>query len=371
MSRSSLKKVRMNLGARSYDIQIGSGAVRLLPYFLRHVTVKRAFLISDEKLSDARDAAKSSLTEAGWEVHEIPVTAGESLKEIGSVYPIYAELLKLKANRGSMVMALGGGSIGDAAGFVASTYLRGIPWVGLPTTVLAQVDSAIGGKTGINHEAGKNLIGSFHQPALVVSDTDFLSTLGSRELVSGFGEAVKYGITFDPKFYQYLNDNSVRFMKLDAEVLRSVIEKCTHWKCRVVSKDEFDRKGAREVLNFGHTFGHALESITDYKIFQHGEAVIWGMRFALALSEVRGKLEPKSRTQLDHFLAQQAVPRIPKTCGVKEIFAFMNQDKKVRAGKINFVLLQGLGRTISDNQVGEKDLLAAFELMNRPLSEGR
>ena len=364
-----LKKVRMELKDRAYDIQIGPGAIRRLPSFVKSASKgpeKRGFLIADERLTDAREAVRASLTGAGWELHEIPVKAGESLKDIEAVYPLYGELLRGKANRNSTLFALGGGSVGDAAGFVASTYLRGISWVGLPTTLLAQVDSAIGGKTGINHEAGKNLIGSFHQPSLVVSDTDFLGTLGPREIVSGFGEAVKYGITFDPKFFRELVAGVGRFFVLDPKLVPAAIEKCARWKCKTVARDEFDRKGAREVLNFGHTFGHALESITDYAVFQHGEAVLWGMRFALALSEVRRKLPAKARAPIDAFLASLPVPPIPPGFGPSELFAFMNQDKKVRAGKINFVLLSALGKTVPDNRVTEKDLLAAYRLLGLP-----
>ncbi len=363
MKKNPFKKVRMGLKDRAYDIQIGPGAIRRLPAFLKSAASKRGFLIADEKLVDAREATRAALTKAGWEVHEIPVAAGEGLKSIEAVYPLYGKLLAGKANRGSTLFALGGGSVGDAAGFVASTYLRGIDWVGLPTTLLAQVDSAIGGKTGINHAAGKNLIGSFYQPSLVVNDIDFLRTLGPREVVSGFGEVVKYGIAFDPKFYRDLVENIGSFLVLDPGFLASVIAKCVEWKCRVVSKDEFDRKGAREVLNFGHTFGHALESITGYTRYQHGEAVIWGMRFAMALSQVRRKLPAKVRMELDGFLADLPVPPIPKDFGPEVLFEFMNQDKKVRAGKINFVLLSALGKTVPDSRVNEKDLLAAYRLL--------
>jgi 3-dehydroquinate synthase len=363
---ATLKKVRMPLKDRPYDIQIGQGAIRRLPSFLKGVE-KRGFLIADEKLVDARAVTAAALSKAGWEIHEIPVAAGEGLKDIEAVYPLYGELLRGKANRNSTLFALGGGSVGDAAGFVASTYLRGISWVGLPTTLLAQVDSAIGGKTGINHEAGKNLIGSFHQPSLVVNDIDFLKSLGPREIVSGFGEAVKYGITFDPKFFRELASGVGRFLVLDPEFMPAVIEKCVRWKCKTVARDEFDRKGAREVLNFGHTFGHALEAITGYQVFQHGEAVLWGMRFALALSQVRKKLSAKSRADIEGFLAELPVPNVPANFGPHELFGYMSQDKKVRAGKIHFVLLSALGKTVSDNRVTEKDLLAAYRLLGLPV----
>jgi 3-dehydroquinate synthase len=360
----SVKSVRMQLGPRSYSIHIGGGAVESIPKWLANRTSKRAFIVADERLTEARSALRASLSRSGWQVHEIPVRAGEELKDIQSVYPIYGELLRAKASRDSVLLALGGGSVGDAAGFVAATYLRGISWVGIPTTLLAQVDSSIGGKTGINHEAGKNLIGSFHQPCLVVCDTDFLKTLGKREIISGLGEVFKYGITFDPKLFSYLKEHALDFMALDADVLSTAIHKSAQWKCKAVAKDEFDRKGVREVLNFGHTFGHALEGITRYEIFQHGEAVIWGMRFALALSQARKKLAAKERRAIDDVLAQLEVPAIPSGFGASDLFSFMEQDKKVRNGKIHFVLVNRLGKTVSDNGVTEGNLHAAYRLLD-------
>jgi 3-dehydroquinate synthase len=358
------EKVRVNLGRKSsYDIQIGPGAIHSVGGWLKPFRSKRAFIIADEKLTDARRAVLAGLAKAGWETHEFPVRAGESLKDIESVYPLYGHLIKAKANRDSVLFALGGGSVGDAAGFVAATYLRGISWVGLPTTLLSQVDSSVGGKTGINHTDGKNLIGAFHQPSLVVCDTHFLRTLSSREIVSGFGETVKYGFIFDPKFHAYLEANVGRFLELDAKVLAYSVKRSLQWKAKAVAQDEFDRKGIREVLNFGHTFGHALESVTHYESYQHGEAVLWGMRFALALSQVRRKLAAKTRAQLDSFLATIPVPPIPANFGPAEFFAHMSRDKKVRDGRLHFVLLRRLGETVSDSRVTERDLHAAYELI--------
>lgn len=359
-----MKKVRLPLGERSYDIRIGSGAIRGLAGWLAHRESKRAFIISDRRLKAARESLHASLSGAGWQVHEIPVAAGEGLKDIESVYPIYGELLKAKANRDSVLFALGGGSIGDAAGFVAATYLRGIAWVGLPTTLLGQVDSAIGGKTGINHATGKNLIGSFHQPELVVCDTDFLRTLGPREIVSGFGEVVKYGLVYDPRFFSYLEKNARALLKLDRGTLATAIEKSVQWKCKAVAKDELDRKGVREVLNFGHTFGHALESATRYEKYQHGEAVIWGMRFALALSQARGRLKAAVRARADGFLRALKVPPVPREFGPAEFFDLMMHDKKVRDGKIHFVLVDRIGHAVSDNQVRRDDLFEAYRLLD-------
>ena len=357
------KRVRMSLGARSYDVQIGSGAIAQTPKWLKKTPSKRAFVISDEKLTRARESTVGALSRDGWEVHEIPVQAGESLKDIEAVYPIYGKLLDGKANRESVIFALGGGSIGDAAGFIASTYLRGIAWVGLPTTLLSQVDSSVGGKTGINHTSGKNLIGTFHQPCLVVCDTDFLSTLSRREVVSGLGEVIKYGFIFDPRFLVFLQKNTERILALDSKVLSQVVRKSIQWKCRAVARDEHDRKGVREVLNFGHTFGHALEAVTGYSRFQHGEAVIWGMRFALALSCERRRLKRAEWVSMDGFLKSLEVPALPSDFGPAEFIARMVQDKKVRDGRIHFVLLREAGRTVSDGRVKESEIVAAFHRM--------
>ena len=359
-------KTRMSLKGkadRSYDVRIGSGAIAEIGKWLRHRPSRQAVLISDSKLTQAREATRTALSGAGWKVHELVVEAGESLKDIKSIYPIYGELLKAGISRDSLLIALGGGTIGDAAGFVAATYLRGIDWVSLPTTLLAQVDSAVGGKTGINHAAGKNLIGAIYQPALVVCDTDFLKTLSPREIVSGFGEVLKYGLVFDPHFLKSSMTHSERFLSLEPKVLVQAIHRSLEWKCKVVSKDEQDRLGIREALNFGHTFGHALESATSYKKFRHGEAVIWGMRFALALSEVRGKMKAKVRLPLESFLKSLPVPPIPSKIKTAELFERMKKDKKVRGGKIHFVLLRESGRWVSDSGVTVADLNAAARLI--------
>ena len=359
-----MKRVRMPMGERSYDIHVGAGAIRELPHWLGHRSSKRAFILSDRRLKAARAALLKSLSQSGWETHEIAVEAGESFKDIQSIYPVYGKLLDAKANRDSVLFALGGGSVGDAAGFVAATYLRGIAWVGVPTTLLAQVDSSIGGKTGINHSSGKNLIGSFHQPELVVCDTDFLKTLGPRELVSGLGEIIKYGLVYDPYFFSYLEKNARDFLRRDPAVLTRAIEKSVSWKCKAVARDELDRKGVREVLNFGHTFGHALESITRYGTYQHGEAVIWGMRFALALSQVRGRLKASVRARADGFLATLNIPPLPRGYGPAQFSAHMSRDKKVRDGRIHFVLVDRIGHAVSDSQVQKEDLFEAYRLLD-------
>ena len=366
---ATVKTVRVALGPRSYDVKIGPGAISQLSNF--PAPTKRAFIIADQSLRAARARLKSTLLKAGWEVHEFAVQAGEGLKDFKDIYPLYGKLLAAKAHRDSVLFALGGGSVGDAAGFLAATYLRGIAWVGVPTTLLAQVDSSLGGKTAVNHEQGKNLIGSFHQPSLVICDTDFLKTISPREWISGLGEIVKYGIAFDPAFFKFLLANTPAFLTHDVSVVAHCILRSVQWKAKMVARDEFDRKGAREVLNLGHTFGHVLESMTSYRVYQHGEAVLWGIRFALALSRVRGLLSASELEPIDRFLGKLPVPAIPKNFRPETLLKMMSHDKKVRVGKIHFVLVQHLGKTVSDAGVTGDDLAAAFRLLMRADGGGK
>jgi 3-dehydroquinate synthase len=352
----------MNLGPRSYDIQIGSGAVRALPRWLSSSPSKRAVAIVDAGLPQAVKTVTAPLSRAGWKIDTLRVEAGERLKEIDRVYALYGELLKLGVDRRTLVLAVGGGTVGDAVGFVAGTFMRGIPWVGVPTTLLGQVDSSVGGKTGINHREGKNLIGVFHQPSLVVCDTDFLKTLSKRERISGLGEILKYGIAFDPRFFQFMRSRLERFLRLDPSVVLEAIERSLQWKCKLVAKDELDRSGVREALNFGHTFGHALESATDYQRYQHGEAVLWGMRFALAVSQVSGNLEPEAAGAVDTALSELDIPPLPARLSFDGLVKRMLSDKKNHDGEIKFVLASRIGRVFSKN-VSVKDLAQAWKVL--------
>jgi 3-dehydroquinate synthase len=357
----AMKKVHLNLGTRSYDILIGSGLSTRL--HLKGLPSKRAFVVCDRALTSARGKLVAGLKKAGWEVHEIPVQAGEGLKDFKKVFEVYGELLEKRAHRDSVLFALGGGSVGDAAGFVAATYLRGIAWVGVPTTLLAQVDSSIGGKTAVNHTRGKNLIGAFHQPSVVLCDLDFLKTLSKREMVSGLGEALKYGLIYDKKLFQFISKNWNRALSHDSKVLEEIVLKSARFKARAVSQDEFDRKGVREFLNFGHTLGHALEEATLYKSFQHGEAVLWGMRFAIALSEVTGRLSTKKRNEMESFLSKVPLPKWPQNISFERLLIPLSNDKKVRKGKLHFVLLNDFGKAFSSSSVTTQDLRKAYELL--------
>lgn len=362
---SQESSVKLALGSRSYEVKIGSGVVDRLGLYLKSFPSKKAFLIFDERMGKESEKVQAILQKSGWEISYLGVQAGESLKNIESLYSVYSALLKARMDRQSTLLALGGGSVGDAAGFVASTYMRGIRWVGLPTTLLAQVDSAIGGKTAVNHPEGKNLIGTYHQPKLVVCETDFLKTLSSRELVSGMGEVIKYGLTFDAKLILKIQKSWNQIMAGDQRILTELIANSAKWKARAVVKDEYDLTGVREVLNFGHTFGHALEKVTDYKEFQHGEAVIWGMRFAGALSVVKKKISKSSWNKADQFLKTLPVPNLPSQVPFDEYLAAMSKDKKASQGKVRFVLLKEIGQVELDRNVTEMHLREAFQLIGK------
>jgi 3-dehydroquinate synthase len=258
------------------------------------------------------------------------------------------------------LIALGGGTIGDAAGFAAATYYRGIPVVQIPTTLLAQVDSAIGGKTAVNHPLGKNAIGAFHQPSLVVADVDLLETLPKRDFLSGMAEVVKYGLVFSPSLMKRLDASWDRLLARDPRALEAIVAECVAWKVRVVAEDERDLSGRRELLNFGHTLGHALETATEYRAFRHGEAVAWGMLTACALSFGRGWMRTSGRRSM-HLLSRLEPPRWPRTLRRAAVVAALASDKKVRGGKNVFVLLKEAGRPIRANDVTRAEIDAALD----------
>lgn len=362
--------VKVALGQSSYNIHIGSGLLDKAPALMK-LKSKKVMVISDKDLPEHRARLLKALDRDGFKYFEIAVKAGEELKNFETIYPIYGEMLKAGIDRNSTLIALGGGTVGDAAGFIASTFLRGIPWVGIPTTLLSQVDSAVGGKTGVNHPQGKNLIGTFHQPSMVICDTDLLRTLSTREVISGLGETLKYGLTFDRKFFEFIESNWLEAIDLEPKIINRIVKTSIEWKAKAVAKDEFDLKGVREVLNFGHTFAHALEFVTDYKTFQHGEAVIWGMRFAIALSKVCRKLSSRSFEKADLFLREIPLPPLPQV-DPEEFFTAMTRDKKAKDGKVRFVLLKEIGKTQLERQITKKQLLSAFELLNKKdYSHGR
>jgi 3-dehydroquinate synthase len=286
---------------------------------------------------------EKALKKAGLKVHRHLLPPGEAAKSWDAVEELMASMLEAGLGRDSALVALGGGSVTDAAGFAAAIYLRGIPWVSVPTTLLGQLDSGLGGKTGINLAGGKNLAGAFHRANAVVCDADVLKSLPPRERVSGFAEAIKYGLVFDPALWRLIVSNWDALATGNPALTARVVRAGASWKCKIVASDEFETKGPRELLNFGHTLGHALESASGLGVLRHGEAVIWGMRAALRLSVSRAGLSPTVALEADQFLASLPVP-VPRRIEPKRLVELASRDKKARGGKARFVLLRALGK---------------------------
>jgi 3-dehydroquinate synthase len=328
-----MSKVRVNLKERSYDVLIGKGMLSRLPRLAkgRRVVIITDYIVGELYGEKLRKKLSACL---------IKLPPGEITKSIAGTSVIYDKLIEQGINRDGLIIALGGGVIGDLAGFTAGTYLRGIDIIQVPTTLLAMVDAAIGGKTAINHPRGKNLIGVFHQPKLVLVDVETLNTLPARELKGGLAEVIKYGFIKDPAILKMLSGNP----RVDANFWIKLITRCAAIKAEVVCRDERETTGYRMILNFGHTVGHAIEAVGGFKKFSHGEAVGLGI---LAAAKIAGKKDIE--TKLILLLKALKLPTTVKL-KVKDILKALRLDKKVKAGKVRFVLPVALGRvTIKDN----------------------
>jgi 3-dehydroquinate synthase len=284
---------------------------------------------------------------------------GERFKTLATVGRVFDALIEARLNRDAMLVALGGGVVGDIAGFAAACYQRGVPYVQVPTTLLAQVDSSVGGKTGVNHPAGKNLIGAFHQPQAVISDTDTLATLPDREFKAGLAEVIKYGCIRDPALFDWLEINIAPLVRRDAAALAHAIGRSCAIKAAVVAEDERERD-LRAILNFGHTFGHAIEAATDFQLFLHGEAVGLGMLMAADLSQRLGMIDGGVRQRIGDLLARAGLPTRAPRIGAARAFELMQMDKKVLAGSLRLVLLQGLGRAVVTGRYAQSALDATL-----------
>ena len=296
----------------------------------------------------------------------------ETRKNLASVELLTRKLVRAGADRKALVVAVGGGVVGDVAGFVAASYLRGVALVQVPTTLVAQVDSAVGGKTGVNLPEGKNLVGAFYPPRLVLADPEALRTLPEREFRGGLAEVIKYGVIADAKLFAYLEENLEKILRRDAAALEHIIRRSIEIKAWVVSKDERE-SGLREILNYGHTFGHALESVTRYRRYQHGEAVAWGMMCAALLGYGVAAMPGEAVSRIVALIKRVGpLPEWPKT-DAKKLFALMHADKKTRGGKVRFVLAARLGKAASYDDVPaemvECVLRCAPKCLQRPVVE--
>jgi len=353
--------VRVPLGRRSYDIKIASGLISKLGVECARLKLgRRCALITDPHVGRwYAKPAYNSLSRAGFDPALIVVPAGETAKSLKSAQSCYRRLAAHRLERHSFVVALGGGVVGDLAGFVAATYLRGLPLVQVPTTLLAQVDSSVGGKTGVNLPAGKNLVGAFHQPRLVLCDLAVLHTLPLRQLRAGLAEVIKYGIIYDARFFQRLERDLPQILQRRAATLAPVIARCCEIKAAVVSQDETE-SGLRAILNFGHTIGHGLEAISHYGAYLHGEAIAIGQVAAARLSEQFSSLPAADTARITALLKRAGLPTTVRLTAParRRLLAAMQLDKKVRNGEIRFVLASRIGKAAWGRPVPAPDLAA-------------
>jgi 3-dehydroquinate synthase len=355
--------VHVGLGARSYPIVVEGGLLgRATAEILRAAPANRVAVLTHPHLA-RRYAGPlvGGLVEAGVPTSLVTIPPGERHKNLRTVARLYERLLENGLDRQSLLVTLGGGVLGDIGGFVAATYLRGIPFVQAPTTLLAQVDASVGGKTGVDLRQGKNLVGSFHQPRAVIIDTDTLRTLPLRELRSGLAEVVKYGIISDEPFFRLVAQSLPRLLRRDSEATAAAVVRSCEIKARVVEADETEQ-GLRAILNFGHTVGHALESVTGYRRYRHGEAISIGMVSAGLIGEEVG-LTPRGVTrEIADVLERAGLPTVfPADVPVEDILHAMGRDKKTVAGKTRFVLAREIGRVEIVSDVPTRAVVAALD----------
>jgi len=353
-----MKKARVETGSYGYDILIEEGLLQKAGELFREQGIgNRVFLIANPVVFELHaETLMKSLSSAGYDIVRLLIPEGETAKNLHTVETIYTYLIAQRADRKSTLIALGGGVTGDVVGFAAATFLRGVPYVQVPTTLLSQVDSSVGGKTGVNHRLGKNLIGAFYQPKLVCVDTSTLHTLPGREFQSGLYEVVKYGLIYDGAFFDYFESNLPKILQRESEVVANLIRRCCEIKAEVTTLDEKEND-LRRILNFGHTFGHALEAATGYERFSHGEAVAYGMMAATHLSH-RLKLIPDSERQ--RIVATiLGIGPLPSAADVsfEQLAGIIQSDKKRQDAQTVLVLLSAIGKT--EIRAGFDDTLLA------------
>lgn len=363
------ERVRVALGDRSYDIVIGAGLLGEAGASIAPILRRRqAFVVTDSGLAatPAPGRLEASLADHGIATHRLTVPAGEASKSFAVLERLLDDMITAGAERRSTVIALGGGVVGDLAGFAAAVLLRGVDYVQIPTTLLAQVDSAIGGKTAINSRLGKNLVGAFHQPRLVLVDTDTLSTLPGRELCAGYAEVVKYGLIDDPAFFAWLEAHGADVLARDPAALAHAIRVSLEAKARIVADDEREQSGRRALLNLGHSFGHAYEAQAGYgEGLLHGEAVSLGLIKAFELSVRLGLCRTDDLERLRTHLIAMGLPVDPARVrqggfAPDRLLAAMARDKKVVDGRLAFVLVRGIGRAFAGAQVDEAEIRAVL-----------
>ncbi len=359
-----MRSLNVSLGARAYPILIGGGLLGQAELITAHLRTPRAAIVSNATVAPLYlEKLAAPLRAAGVKLTEIVLPDGEQFKNWETLNRIFDALLAERCDRSTTIIALGGGVIGDLTGFAAASYQRGVPFIQAPTTLLAQVDSSVGGKTGINHPRGKNMIGAFWQPQLVLADTDTLKTLPARELAAGLAEVIKYGLIRDLPFLEWLEANMDALVARDGGALAHAIERSCRNKAEVVAADEFEtaKEGGRALLNLGHTFGHAIETGVGYGEWLHGEAVAAGTVMAAELSRRLGWLSGADVARVRRLLERAGLPVRGAPLGAERYLDLMGHDKKVIAGKLRLVLLKHIGEAVTWGDAPREDIVAAIE----------
>lgn len=340
-----MNTVKVDLGDRSYSIHIGEGLLGRTELYAPCLRGRQVMIVTNETVAPLYlDRVRNAL--GSWQCETLVLPDGEEYKTLEVLTGIFDALLRTRFDRRCTLLALGGGVIGDMVGFAAATYQRGVDFIQVPTTLLAQVDSSVGGKTGVNHPLGKNMIGAFHQPRLVLADTTTLDTLDDRQLAAGLAEVIKYGILGDADFYIWLETHLEELLARNSRSLAFAIERSCRNKAEVVAADEFE-SGRRALLNLGHTFGHAIETGLGYGVWLHGEAIAAGMAMAADLSRRIGWISQEEVARIDALLVRAHLPnRAPANLSPERFLDLMAVDKKVLDGQIRLVLLQAIGTSV-------------------------
>jgi 3-dehydroquinate synthase len=359
--------VPVSLGERSYRIFIGGNLSDRLPQWLTDEKIKsrHAVVISDSNVSQLASTYGTQLRAAGYRITDLTIQSGEASKTIAEAQRLWEAMLCDHTDRGSMVVAIGGGVVGDLAGFVAATFARGLPLVQIPTTLLSHVDSSVGGKTGVNLPQAKNMVGVFWQPRCVVIDTDSLKTLPQREYVSGLAEVIKYGVILMPDLFEYLEQNVVAILAKTPSTVGYLVGQSCRAKASVVENDERETTGLRAILNYGHTFAHALESVLGYGQLLHGEAVSIGMHMAAHLAHLLGRVPQEFVDRQRQLIAALHLPTQYSPVRSDDLWQAMQHDKKVEHGKLRFVLPTRIGHVELVPSVSKDQVIEAISLASR------
>ncbi len=356
-----MKTINVNLRQDSYPVYLGNGILDQFAQILaKHTSARQIVVISVKEIFERYGEALLSGFENNEQVQVLLIPDGEKAKSLQQVEALYTRLLEKKFERGMVIAALGGGVVGDLSGFVAATYLRGVDFVQVPTTLLAQVDSSIGGKTGVNHPLGKNLIGAFKQPMFVLADTETLQSLPDAEMRCGLGEVIKYGFILNRAFFEYLKENTGKALQKDPETLLHLVETSAREKAKIVEQDEKENN-LRMILNFGHTFGHALEAEFNYEGLKHGEAVILGMQCALLYAREAGRMKTEEFERGMEVLRQIPVPLQKNALNPDALLEHMTRDKKVHDKNIRLIIVEEIGTYKIDQTAGEEQIKTVWQ----------